>query len=301
MSHLRCPYCDSSAVIHDQLHGEQICTRCGLVLVEKQVAPGPDWHVEPGEEVGRADVTSGLDITQHDWGLGTKLGASDDLSPSWRARLRRLQKWHRRARAGTYGQRSLREALIDLDKLCEDLALPKGIKAEISSLYRRAKAGKLTVGRNTWSVLATLSFIASRIRRVPRTEREVARALSLRSGLSEKNAIREIRVLMKTLPRALKLQVPHPEPEEYIDRFGTKLGLSKKVVARAHNLCSMLPNRIKHARATFLLSATIVYLAANELGVKLTTCEMAKALDVGASSLSKTAKLIRRFTSVRGG
>ena len=301
MLRLRCPYCDSSAVIYDQLRGEQICTRCGLVLVEKQVTPGPDWRVEPGEEVGRADVTSGLDITQHDWGLGTRLGSSDDLSPSWRARLRRLRKWHRRARAGTYEQRSLREALIDLDKLCEDLALPKGIKAEISSLYRRAKAEKLTVGRNTWSVLAALSFIASRIRQVPRTEREVAHALSVRSGLSEKNAIREIRILMKILPKGLRLRVPRPEPEEYIDRFGTKLGLPRRVVARAYDLCSRLPKRIKHTRATFLLSATIVYLAANKEGVKLTTYETAEALGIGASSLSKTAKLVRKFTSDRGG
>lgn len=297
MPRLRCPYCDSSAVIHDQLRGEQICTRCGLVLVEKQVAPGPDWHVEPGEEVGRADVTTGLDITQHDWGLGTKLGTSDDLSPSWRARLRRLRKWHRRARAGTYGQRSLRNALIDLDKLCEDLALPKGIKAEISSLYRRTKVARLTVGRNTWSILAALAFITSRIRRVPRTEREVAHALSVRSGLDEKDAIREIRLLMKILPEGLKVQVPRPKPEEYIDRFGTQLGLSRQVIARAHELCNRLPDHLKRARATFLLSATILYLTANEAGVKLTTYETAKVLGVGASSLSKTAKLIKGFTS----
>lgn len=63
---LRCPSCDSSAVVHDQLRGELICTRCGLVIVEKQLSPGPDWHMMPSERVGRADVGAGLDITQHD-------------------------------------------------------------------------------------------------------------------------------------------------------------------------------------------------------------------------------------------
>ncbi|MEA1905108.1 MAG: hypothetical protein U9M97_04420, partial [Candidatus Hadarchaeota archaeon] len=76
-------------------------------------------------------------------------------------------------------------------------------------------------------------------------------------------------------------------------------GSSRQVIARAHELCNRLPNHLKRARATFLLSATILYLAANEAGVKLTTYKAAEVLGVGASSLSKTAKLIRRFTSGR--
>jgi len=285
---LRCPSCDSSAVIDDQLRGERICTRCGLVLVEKRLSSGPDWRMEPSEKVGRADVGAGLDMAQHDGGLGTCLGMSNDLSPSWRARLRRLRMWHRRSRVTTYGQRSLRRALIDLDKLCGDLNLPKGIQAEVSSLYRRAKTRKLTGGKNTWSVLASLALIVSRRRGVPRSRREVARALAVRAGLRRERAERDVRQLVKTLSRELKIRIPLPRPEDYLARFGSNLNLPRRTVTRAREICHSLPDRFKRGKAAFVLAATLIYLAARETRERITVHQVSETLEVGTSSLSKT-------------
>ncbi|MCK4298719.1 MAG: hypothetical protein KAX80_04260, partial [Planctomycetes bacterium] len=252
---LQCPSCDSSAVLHDQLRGERICTRCGMVIVEKQLEPGPDWHMEPGENVGRADVGAGADITQHDWDLGTRIGMSKDLSPGWRARIRRLQKWQQWSRATTYEQRSLRQALITLDKLCEGLAMPKGIQGEVSFLYRKARAKKLTGGRSTWGVLAALALIASRRRRVPRTRKEVARVLVARAGLKEGAAESLIRQLVRDLSKGLSLQVPLPDPKDYLARFSSKLELSRETVVRAHEICDSLPPGFRRRKAAFVLAA----------------------------------------------
>ncbi len=285
---LRCPYCNSSAVIDDQLRGERICTRCGLVLVEKRLSPAPDWHMEPSERVGRADVGAGLDIAQHDWGLRTKLGMSSDLSPSWRARLRRLRMWHHRSRATTYEQKSLRRVLIDLDKLCEDLGLPKGIQIEVSSLYRKAKVRKLTGGRNTWSVLAGLALVVSRRRGVPKSRKEVARALAVRAGLKKEEAEREVRQLARAISKELELHVPLPRPEDYLARFGSELNLPRRTVTRAREICRSLPDRFKRRKAAFVLAATLTYLAARETRERMTVRQVSEVLEVGTSSLSKT-------------
>ena len=137
---MHCPLCSSSAVFYDGIRGEQVCTRCGFVILERQYELAPEWRRRPGEELERADMSSGIDVSQHDFGLGTKFGVSGDLPPSERARLRRMRVLQQRSRVMDWQDRSLREALIDLDKLCEDLSLPKGVKAEISMLYRRARA-----------------------------------------------------------------------------------------------------------------------------------------------------------------
>lgn len=220
---------------------------------------------------------------------------SDDLSPSWRARLRRLREWHRRSRATTYEQKSFRRALLDLDKLCEDLGLPKGIQAEASSLYRRARAGKLTGGRNTWSVLASLALIESRRRGVPRSRKEVARALAVRAGLRGEEAEREVRQLTRVLSRELKLRVPLPRPENYLARFGSKLGLSRRAVTLAREICRSLPDRFRRRKAAFVLAATLIYTAGREAGERVTVHRVSEALGVGVSSLSKTLGQLRKL------
>lgn len=292
---MRCPSCSSSAVLYDQLRGEQICTRCGLVIMEHSLELKPEWRRKPGEELERADVTAGIDVTQHDFGLGSKFGLSEDLSPSWRARLRRMQVWQRRSRASTWGERSLREALIELDKLCEDLALPKGIKAEISVLYRRTRAMRLTAGRGTHQVLATLTFITCRLRGLPRTESEISRTLATCSGLDAHEALKYLRRLTKFFTRKLKLELPRISTDDYINRFATQLGLSRRAIERAHELHGVLPKRLEQTKPPLLLAAAMLYLASESTGEKVTIKKITDMMGVGVSNLSRTARSIREL------
>jgi transcription initiation factor TFIIB len=288
-------------VFYDGARGELICTRCGLVILDRSISAEPEWRAEPGKETGRADLTSGLDITQHDFGLGSSLGVSGDLPPSWRARLRRLQMWQRRSRTSSYGEKSLRDAMLELDKLCEDLSLPKGIRAEVSVLYRKVKKARLTTGRNTWNVLATLAFLTCRLRRVPRTEFEVARALATRTDAKEAAALRSVRNLTKFFKGRLKLHIARTMPEEYADRFASQLNMSKPATARAHKLCTILPERLRHTKPATLLAAATLYIAAKEADEVITLRRLAGVLGVGISSLCQTANSIRPLIKVCDG
>jgi transcription initiation factor TFIIB len=265
------------------------------VIVERSFELEPEWHRRPGEELERADVTAGIDVTQHDFGLGSRFGVSEDLPPSWRARLRRMQLWQRRSRASTWGERSLREALIELDKFCEDLALPKGIKAEISTLYRRAKAARLTGGRETHQVLAALTFITCRLRGLPRTEGEISFALATRSGLNAHEALNNLRRFTKFFTQKLKLELPRISADDYINRFATQLGLSRQAIERVHELHSVLPKRLGQTKPPLLLAAAMLYLASESTGEKVTIKKITEIMGVGASNLSRTARSIREL------
>jgi len=295
-----CPSCGSSAVLYDNLRGERICTSCGLVIVERLLELGPEWRMKPGEETGRADVTAGVDITQHDLGLGSKFTVPENVSPSLRAKLRRMQLWQRRSRASTWSERSLREALIELDKLCEDLALPKAVKAEISQLYRKAKVAKLTFGHSTLLVLAALVFITCRLRRIPRTEKEVLHALKARAPSQERAAPRSFRKLTRLFTEEMKLRMPRPTPKDYLGKFASQLELPQDTIVRAQAICNTLPERTKRAKPPTLLSAAVLYIASEETGADLTMRKLAATLGIGISSLSQTARLVRELAGRAG-
>jgi transcription initiation factor TFIIIB Brf1 subunit/transcription initiation factor TFIIB len=162
------------------------------------------------------------------------------------------------------------------------------------------KKARLTTGRNTWNVLAALTFITCRLRRVPRTELEVARALAARTDAKESAAIRSVRNLTKLLKGKLKLHIPRTMPEEYVDRFASQLNMTKGATARAHKLCTILPERLRRTKPATLLAATALYIAANEAGEAITLRKLSSLLGVGISSLCQTAKSVRSITEIRG-
>lgn len=291
---MRCPSCSSSAVVQDQPRGEHICTRCGLVLVERVPEPEPEWRREPCERVGRADVTTGVDFTQHDLGLGSRFELPGDLPPSFRARLRRMQLWHRRARLSSYREKSLREALTELDYLCEDLSIPKEVKSEVSVLYRKARGARLTAGRNTWHVLAALTFLACRGRGIFRTEEEVAATAATRAGSDKSLTLRNVRRLSRLFARRFKLSLQRFSPGDYLTRFAPSLGLQAEVIARASELCEELQESTR--KSAPLLAAAAVYLAAEEAGLELGYKQIAATMGVGVSS---TCRLVRELRSIK--
>lgn len=292
---MKCPSCGSKSTVKDNVRGKEVCTKCGLILLEREMSTEAEWHEKPGKEKGRADLSSGSDITYHDLGLGSELGRSKELSPGWRAKLRRLRKWHKRARAVNYREKSLRKALINLDKLCEDLSLPKSVKAEVSALFRKARKKEVTPGRNTWSVLASLLFIVSRIRRIPRTEKEVIEIMTIRAEIDRKEALKALRRTRRALEKNLDLEVPRPRPREYINRFISKLDLSQETKAESYRICKSLPEKFKSRKASFLVASAVIYNSARKFDEDIKIREVADVLDVGVSSVSKTGKKIRNL------
>ncbi len=292
---MHCSQCGSSAVLYDRVRGERICTQCGFVIMERLPEPSFGGEGRPNPRAEGADVTSPVDLTQHDLGLGSKFDVSRGVPPSLRAKLRRLHMWHQRSRVVGWEDRSLREALLELDKLCEDLAISKGIKVETSVRYRQARAKRITAGRDLHQVLGALLFITCRARGLPRTESEIYRAVSRRSTARKKVNLRGFRKMVKLFVRELKIKLPHVTPDDYIDRFASQLQLSRRAVEKAHDLHKSLPWRLVQSKSPIFLAALSLYIAAKSVGEKITLSRVARECGVGISSLSKNAVMVRQL------
>jgi transcription initiation factor TFIIB len=294
---MRCPSCGSSAVIYDEMRGEHICTRCGLVVMERSLVLEPSRATRKNDGSSHVDINSGIDFTQHDLGVGSDFGKAVDLCPSWRARLRQLKLWQKRARVKNSGEKNLREVLVQLDFLCEDLSLPKDIKEGVSRLYRKARARHLTTGRGTPQVLAALVFIMCRINGIPRTEEEFVKVLWERWGIREKSAVHAIRKLSKLFAGEFGIKLSRTWPEDYLGRFASKLNLPREATTHAYQICSTLPANLKQTKSPILLAAATLYVAAETGETRAPMRVFAEYTGVGISSLCQTAAAVRKFTS----
>jgi transcription initiation factor TFIIB len=294
-----CPSCSNPSIFHDHGRGEFVCTSCGLVIFDRVLEPGPERYVKPGEKGARADLASGLDYSVHDLGVGSDFRVPLRTAPSKRAELRRMHFLHKTSRVTEWRERSLREALLEVDKVCEYLSIPKGVKLEVCTLYRRMKSRGLGHGRNAHLLAVATTFLVCRARGLPRTEVEAVRVLVDRYGFEKQRAVKNLHRVIKFLSEKLGLEPRRISAKEYIDRFSIQLGLGQEEIRAAHRLYSKV-FRFTKSKSPRLVAAALIYLAAESQGELVALRRISEVIGVGLSSLSRGVKFYRGLLAREG-
>jgi transcription initiation factor TFIIB len=227
--------------------------------------------------------------------MGSEFTIPIEASPARRADLRRMQMLQKRSKVSGWQEKSLREALIELDKICEDLAIPKGVKGEASVIYRKARSKGITGGRDLRQVLGAVVFVVCRIRALPRTEKEVIDSLVARYGFERRSSMKTLRKISRRLSHELGLEMRRIPADEYIDKFSSQMSLSRAVIEQAHELHRRTPKRYTGTKSPILAAAVFIYLGAREVDEGLTLKKVAESLAVGISSLSQN---VTRFKDI---
>lgn len=291
---MHCPHCGSSSVFYDGSRGEFVCTSCGLIVFDKVLEAGPERHIRPGEGTEHADQSAGVDFSVHDLGVGTDFRVPREASPSKRAAFRRMRFLHKTSRATKWKERSLREQLLYVDKICEELSISKGVKLEICALYRKAKSAGILKGRDARAVAVALVFLVCRARGFPRSEREIAQIISREHKIDLFRATKNLRRVSKILREKLGIEPRKVSARHYLLRFVSDFRFNQKEIATASELLSRLSNFAK-SKSPRLVAAVIIYLAATEHAKPITMREVANVVGVSLSALSLNVKACREF------
>lgn len=268
----RCPECDGNP--HESAEGETVCDDCGLVLADRRIDHGPEWRAYTAEERdARARVGAPTTGTRHDRGLTTEIGRGDrdaagrTLSPERRRRVERLRTWHQRIRTVRSGERNLRFALSELDRMASALGLPRPVRETGAVVYRRALAEDLIRGRSIEAVVTAALYVACRQAGVPRSLAE----LTTVSRVEKREVARAYRHLSGTLG----LELAPVDPASYLPRFCSRLGLSAVTRAKAAEVLSVAAEAGHcSGRSPTGCAAAAVYTAAMLCGEKRTQAEV---------------------------
>ena len=125
-----CSRCGKKSLLTDQVTGEQFCGKCGYVTSEKLQASGPEWRSfqkDGGSDPARTGAPSSLTI--HDMGLSTVINPQNrdatgkPLTASMKSTIERLRTWDNRSQVHEPADRNLRQALSELNKLKDKVAI----------------------------------------------------------------------------------------------------------------------------------------------------------------------------------
>ncbi|MFP4590258.1 MAG: transcription initiation factor IIB [Halobacteriales archaeon] len=274
-----CPECDAGEVtVTDR--GETVCGECGLVLEDDIVDRGPEWRAfNPQEKQEKSRVGAPTTNTMHDKGLSTNIDWRDRdaygnaLSNRQRQRMQRLRTWNERFRTRDSKERNLKQALGEIDRMSSALGLPKNVRETASVIYRRALDDGLLPGRSIEGVSTACVYAAARQAEMPRSLDEITDVSRVDKS--------EIARTYRYVARELKLEVKPADPEQYVPRFASGLGLSEEAEQRARALLRNAKAKGVHSgKSPVGLAAAAVYAAALLTNEKTTQSAVSEVADI---------------------
>ena len=276
---LQCPECGGHVVTDDE-HGETVCNDCGLVVTADSVDRGPEWRAfDAREKDEKSRVGAPTTNTMHDKGLSTNIDWRDrdaygnSLGARQRQKMQRLRKWNERFRTRDSKERNLKQALGEIDRMASALGLPENVRETASVIYRRALDDDLLPGRSIEGVATSALYAAARMAGTPRSLDEITSVSRV-----EKD---EIARTYRYVVRELKLEIKPADPEQYVPRFASDLGLSDESERRARQLLKNAKEQGVHSgKSPVGLAAAAVYAASLLTNEKVTQNEVSEVANI---------------------
>ncbi|MEF8838091.1 MAG: transcription initiation factor IIB, partial [Haloarculaceae archaeon] len=276
---LVCPECGGT-LVSDEVRGETVCEDCGLVVDEDEIDPGPEWRAfDAGEKDEKSRVGAPTTEMMHDRGLSTNIGWQDKdaygnaLSSRQREKMQRLRTWNERFRTRDSKERNLKQALGEIDRMASALGLPENVRETASVIYRRALDEDLLPGRSIEGVSTSALYAAARQAGTPRSLDEITNVSRV-----EKD---EIARTYRYVVRELNLEIQPADPESYVPRFVSDLGLSEEVERRARELLQNAKQQGVHSgKSPVGLAAAAVYAASLLTNEKVTQNEVSQVANI---------------------
>lgn len=227
----RCPACARSRFVTDENTGELFCGYCGFVLTEKLEETGAEWRSFSGDATNHARTGSAISLTMYDMGLSTVIGTANKdstgkpLPANVKSSIERLRTWDSRTHARTSVDRNLRQALNEMNKLQDKLALGDAVIEKAAHIYRKAMEKKLVRGRSIHGLVAACLYAACRTTETPRTLDDIANGINVK----RKDVARCYRLVF----RELDLKMPVVDPVRGLSRIASLAKLSEKTKRKA--------------------------------------------------------------------
>ncbi len=275
-----CSRCGKKSLLTDNVTGEQFCGKCGFVISEKVDESGPErrsFSTQGGVDTTRTGAPTSL--TMHDRGLSTVINPANKdatgrpLSSSMKSTITRLRIWDSRSQLNVSEDRNLKQALTELHRLKDKLAVSSSTLEKAAYLYRKALEKKLVRGRSISAMIAASLYAACRDAETPRTLNDVADA----ANVKRKEISRNYRLLHKEL----ELKMPVVDSVKCIARISSKLEIPEKTKRYAVKVLQEAQDRKESAgKDPMGLAATALYLSCVKNGVSITQRDLAEAAGV---------------------
>jgi len=185
------------------------------------------------------------------------------------------------------------QAMGELERLSEKLHIPSFIQETAAVIYRKALSADLIRGRCIAAIVAAALYAACRFTKTPKTLKEVAEA-----SVRDKNEISRCYFL---LIRRLKMKMPIHDPLDYVSKIAGKVVISGKTQGLAVKILREAKRkRLTMGKDPMGIAATVLYIACQLKGKKVTQQDIAAAANVTEITIRNRKKELMKKLNLEG-
>jgi len=289
----RCQRCNKGAMLTDSNTGEMFCSKCGFVATDRVEQEGPEWRSFSKEEGdSRTRTGTPTSLAMHDMGLATiinpqnKDATGKPLTASMKSTIERLRTWDSRSKVHESADRNLRQALSELTRLKDKLALSDAVVEKAAYIYRKALEKGLVRGRSISALIAAALYAACRDTETPRTLKDVSDAGNIKR--------KDIARCYRLLHRELELKMPVVDPIQCVSRIASKIGITEKTKRYAAKVLQVAREHEESAgKDPMGLAAAALYLSCIRNNESMTQRDIAEAANVTEVTIRNRYKSLR--------
>ncbi|MCL4327500.1 MAG: transcription initiation factor IIB [Candidatus Thermoplasmatota archaeon] len=292
----RCKDCNSDQVFTDYSRGEVFCGNCGAIQEENLIEKDPNIY-SGNSENGEASFPSPNTNTymSHDRNLRTEIspgrydGTGKIIKGKNKETVYRLMKAQNLSKVSNSNERRHIKAIQCINGFSARLGMPDDMKEMVGKAFKEALSRKITKGRNTEYIVASLIYAVFRNYGYPRTLSEIADEL----GLERKRIGRYYREMIHELDMEQKM----PDIQYFISFYTRKLNLPKDVSSEGTNIYFLADSAgIKDGKTPAGLAAAIIYIACKKCGTKITQSQLSKVSGVTEVTIrTRYKEIIKRL------
>jgi transcription initiation factor TFIIB len=284
---------------------ETVCVECGLVVETDDLETGPEWSpsdhdADQGHNVERA-TGAPQTVTMHDRGLGSNVGRryEDAKGDSGRRRQQRsrMRRLNRQSRGGKRKDRTRREGLSEIRRVCSALDFGSTILTRACYLFRRAVDADILIGRGIEQFVGAAVYAAARENNVACIPEEIAEPLRLDDGDEDSrvgDSEARVRNAYGVMCRELGLKIRPLRPQDHIPRMAQALGVTNHVRHRSLTMAAEMQDTMEFSgHQPTSIAAGILYAVTNRVAEESTEVESVTQREV-ADATGKVPPTIRK-------
>jgi transcription initiation factor TFIIB len=281
---------DNLLIITDTNSGETICSRCGMIVLDKiQNINQPDWRTfSHAEHEDRSHIGIPMSLAVHDMGLATVIGKSnrDAGGKKMDNTMQRLRILDSTAHIHGSSDIGLIHAFNKLRILKDKLTLPYVVVEKAAYIYRKLHGRKLSRGRPVSALVAASVHIACREMNTPRTLKDIAAA----SNIKRKQLAKAYTLLFIELD----IKVPLADQTKCIAKVANKANLSERTKRHAIRIMDEIrETQISAGKNPMALAATILYFSCLKTGENKSQFDIAEAAGVTEVTIRNRSRDIK--------
>ena len=284
----KCPECNNEVILST---GEQVCSKCGLVLSENHLVDKSEWNICTKDKLIHTGRSENINI--HDKGLPTVIGGNKDIRgkpiPAETKynmyRIRRMQR-----QTVTSHERTLKHGLSLINLYSDKLDLPYSTRSRASLIFREISDKNLIRGRSIINISIASVYYACREEKVIRDLSTVEKL----TGLKRKDISCNYRYLLKHITNNFPIE--HFNFTKYITMFGGQLGISGANQGAAIKLLNSIESKGRqlHGKDPKGLACAALYITCYD-NERITQINLAHAADLTEVTIRNRTKHLKKI------